>query len=77
MSKNHDYTLPWIKILCVCPSDLYVSVGGALSRIIIKDGNHPASSWGRVTHSGGGGGLAGICQSNREGANSTVWHPDN
>lgn len=70
MSTNYYYTLSPKKKKCMCKSDLYVIVGGALTWIIIKDGDHPASSWGQAPHSCGGssGGrsLAGICQSNRE-----------
>lgn len=46
---------------CLCESDLYISVGGALAWIIIEDGDHPASSRGCVPHGccGGGGGGSG------------------
>lgn len=74
MSKNCNYTSSTIHILCMCKSDLYVCVGGALPWIIIKDGDHSSSSWGWVCHrcdgGGGGGGsgsLAGIWQPNRKG----------
>lgn len=76
MSTNYYYTLSLKKKKCMCKSDLYVIVGGALTWIIIKDGNHPACSWGHAPHScicsscscsRGGRSLAGFCQSNREG----------
>lgn len=68
MSTTYSYTLSQKNNnkKCLCESDLYVCVGGTLTWIIIKDGDHPASSWGRVPHSCGGGSLAGICQSYRE-----------
>lgn len=67
-------------ILGVCKPDLYVSVGGAFSWIIVKDGDHPASSWGWVPHSCSG--LAGICQLNTETGklkqfSLTSWQLDN
>lgn len=65
-------------------SDLYISVGGALTGIIIKDGDHPTRSGERVLHSCSGssssssisscsssGSLAGICRLNRDGL--SVW----
>ena len=62
--------------LRMCKFDLYVSVGGALPWIIIKDGDHPASFWGQVPCSWSSS-LARICQSNREEDSLTSrWSED-
>lgn len=61
MSTTYSCTLSQKKKTRLWKSDLYVCVGRALTRIVIKDGDHPASSWGWVPHSCG----SWICQSNR------------
>lgn len=68
--RNKTYCYKY-RVLCVSvvlsgvyKPHLYVSVRGAFSWIVIKDGDHPACSWGRVPCSCSS--LAVICKLNTE-----------